>query len=73
MDEREDENIKLIDENDNGEKLYSMYMEQLDADISVLVEPDGTEWYPGDFQGYQPKTIEETAYYNYREASTIND
>ena len=57
----ENENARLIDSNDSGELLYSVYCPAFDTTISVLVEPDGEEYYPEDFQGMQPDTIDQIA------------
>ena len=57
----ENENARLIDSNDMGELLYAVYCPVFDLTISVLVEPDGSEYYPDDFQSLQPETIAEIA------------
>ena len=66
------ENAKLIDSNDMGEELYDVYCPQFGESISMIVEPDGTEMVPLDFQGYQPKTLEECADYEWCDAEQVD-
>ena len=66
------ENMKLIDSNDMGEELYDVYCPLFDCSISIIVEPDGTEMVPIDFQGYQPQTLEECADYGWRDAEHVD-
>ena len=66
------ENMKLIDSNDMGEELYDVYCPMLGYSISMIVEPDGTEMVPLDFQGYQAKTLEECVDYEWRDAEHID-
>ena len=66
------ENVKLIDSNDMGEELYDVYCPLFGYSISVIVEPDGTEWYPSDFQGPQPQTLEERADYDWCDSDDVD-
>ena len=66
------ENAKLIDSNDMGEELYDVYCPLFGYSISMIVEPDGTEMVPFDFQCYQPKTLEECTDYEWRDAEQID-
>lgn len=66
------ENAKLIDSNDMGEELYDVYCPLFGYSISMIVEPDGTEMVPLDFQGYQPQTLEECVEYEWRDAEQVD-
>ena len=64
-------NVKLIDSNDMGEELYDVYCPLLGYSISIIVEPDGTEMVPHDFQGPQPQTLEECLDYEWCDSDDV--
>lgn len=60
-----DENVKLIDSNEMGEELYDVYCPLFGYSISMVVEPDGTELLPSDFQGAQAQSLSEVPDYDW--------
>lgn len=66
------EDIELLDTNENGDKLYSFWMEQVLDYVSCIVTADGTELFPEDFQGAQAKTFADVPNCRWYESSEIN-
>lgn len=53
------EYVEMLDEDeDTGETLYAVRILTGDV-VSVIVAEDGTEYYNDDWQGHQPKTLDE--------------
>ena len=62
-----DQGPRVLDENEMGEVLYELDIRDVgevgDLTISVLVEPDGTEYSTNDWQITQPKNLDEAPDY----------
>lgn len=62
---------KVLDRDESGE-LRSVFFPMVDQHVSVYVTDDGTEYYPGDFQGEQAQSCAEMADYEWTPSSEID-